>query len=311
MPRPFRFGVVTTGSDDGAAWRQKARRAELLGYSSLLLPDHFQVQWGPLVAAAIAAEATERLKVGTLVLCNDYRHPVVLAKEIATLDLASGGRVEIGLGAGWKRADYDQAGLPFDPPPARIARMAEALQVMKALWGSGEPVELRGRFYAISGAVGTPRPVSRPHPPICIGGGGRRVLSLAAREAQIVSLNATLRGGAIGPGTLAGASPASFDEKLAWVREAAGARFGEIELQCHCPFVTVGPGGRAAAEALARQLDLSVEHAPWFPLALCGSEDELCDALERRRERWGFSYTIVPSDRMEAFAPIVARLAGR
>ncbi len=311
MPRPFRFGVVTTGSADGPAWRQKARRAEALGYTSLLLPDHFQSQWGPLVAAAIAAEATERLKVGTLVLCNDYRHPVVLAKEIATLDLASGGRVEVGLGAGWKREDYDQAGLPFDPPAARIERMAEALRAMKALWASGEPVTLRGRHYALTDAVGTPRPVSRPHPPICIGGGGRRILSLAAREAQIVSLNATLRGGAIGPGTLAGASPAAFDEKLAWVREAAGARMGEIELQCHCPFVTVGPEGRAAGEALARQLDLAAEHAPSFPLALCGTVDELCEALERRRERWGFSYTIVPSDRMEAFAPVVARLEGK
>jgi len=183
--------------------------------------------------------------------------------------------------------------------------------VMKALWSSEAPVELHGRHYAISGAVGTPRPVSRPHPPVCIGGGGRRVLSLAAREAQIVSLNATLRGGAVGPGTLAGASPAAFDEKLAWVREAAGPRFGELELQCHCPFVTVGPEGRAAGEALARQLDLAPEHAAWFPLALCGSADELCEALVRRRERWGFSYTIVPSDRMEAFAPVVARLAGK
>ena len=310
MPRPFRFGVVTTGSEDGAAWRAKARRAEALGYSSLLLPDHFQAQWGPLVAAALAAEATSRLRVGTLVLCNDYRHPVVLAKEIATLDLASGGRVEVGLGAGWKREDYDAAGMRFDAPPARIERMAEALRVMKALWASDEPVSLRGRHYAIDGAVGTPRPVSRPHPPLCIGGGGRRVLSLAAREAQIVSLNATLRGGAIGPGTLADASPAGFDEKLAWVREAAGPRLGEIELQCHCPFVTVGPEGRAAAGALARRLDLSPEHAGWFPLALCGSEAELCDALVRRRERWGFSYTIIPSDRMEAFAPVVARLAG-
>jgi probable F420-dependent oxidoreductase len=311
MPRAFRFGVVTTGSADGPAWREKARRAEALGYTSLLLPDHFQAQWGPLVAAAVAAEATGRLRVGTLVLCNDYRHPLVLAKEIATLDLASGGRVEVGLGAGWKREDYDVAGMAFDPPAARIERMAEALGVLKALWSSEGPVELRGRHYTISGAVGTPRPVSRPHPPICIGGGGRRLLTLAAREAQIVSLNATLRGGTIGPGTLAGASPAAFDEKLDWVREAAGARFAEIELQCHCPFVTVGSEGRAAREALARQLDLAVEHAAWFPLALCGTVDELCDALERRRERWGFSYTIVPSDRMEAFAPVVARLGGQ
>src|SRR5262245_732939 len=138
MPRPFRFGVISTGSPDAPAWREKARRAEALGDSSLLVPDHFQAQWGPLVALAIAAEATERLRVGTLVLCNDYRHPLVLAKEIATLDLASQGRVELGLGAGWKREDYDATGMAFDPPAARIERMAEALAVMKALWRSPE-----------------------------------------------------------------------------------------------------------------------------------------------------------------------------
>ena len=311
MQRPFRFGAISTGAADGPAWREKARRAEALGYSSLLVPDHFQAQWGPLVAMAVAAEATERLRVGTLVLCNDYRHPVVLAKEIASLDLASGGRVELGLGAGWKREDYDLAGLDFDPPGARIERMAEALRAMKALWSAPEPVRLAGRHYALAGAVGTPSPISRPHPPICIGGGGRRILSLAAREADIVSLNATLRGGAVGPGTLASASPAGFDEKLAWVREAAGERFAALELQCHCPFVTVGSEGRAAGEALAKQLGLAPEDAREFPLALCGTPDELCEALVRRRERWGFSYTIVPSDRMEAFAPVVARLAGK
>lgn len=311
MDRPFRFGVISTGSGDAPAWREKARRAEALGYASLLMPDHFQAQWGPLVALAIAAEATERLRVGTLVLCNDYRHPLVLAKEIATLDLASGGRVELGLGAGWKQGDYDAAGLAFDPPGARIERMAESLRVLKALFASEAPVDLAGRHYTIAGAVGTPRPHARPHPPICIGGGGRRILSLAAREADIVSLNATLRGGALGAGTLASASPAGFDEKLAWVREAAGPRFAQIELQCHCPFVEVGADGRERTRALGSQLGLTPEEAAEFPLALLGTPEELCDALWRRRERWGFSYTIVPSDRMEAFAPVVARLAGK
>src|SRR5262245_6425228 len=305
MARPFRFGVISTGSPDGPAWREKARRAEALGYSSLLVPDHFQAQWGPLVALAIAAEATERLRVGTLVLCNDYRHPLVLAKEIATLDLASGGRVELGLGAGWKREDYDAGGLAFDAPDARIERLAEALRALKALFASEAPVTLAGRHYAIAGAVGTPRPHARPHPPICIGGGGRRILSLAAREADIVSLNATLRGGALGAATLASASPAGFDAKLAWVREAAGARFAAIELQCHCPFVEVGADGAERRRALAAQLGLAAEEAGEFPLALFGAAEEL------RRERWGFSYTIVPSDRMEAFAPVVARLAGK
>jgi probable F420-dependent oxidoreductase len=234
----------------------------------------------------------------------------VLAKEIATLDLASQGRVELGLGAGWKQQDYAAAGLAFDPPGARIERLAEALRVLKALFASEAPVASAGRHYAIAGAVGTPRPAARPHPPICIGGGGRRILSLAAREADIVSLNATLAGGALGAATLANALPAGFDAKLAWVREAAGPRFAALELQCHCPFVEVGPGGAERTRALGAQLGLAPEDAREFPLALFGAPEELADALVRRRERWGFSYVIVPSDRMEAFAPVVARLAG-
>src|SRR5262245_2135192 len=163
MARPFRFGVISTGSPDAPAWREKARRAEALGYSSLLVPDHFQAQWGPLVALAIAAEATERLRVGTLVLCNDYRHPLVLAKEIATLDLASQGRVELGLGAGWKRDDYDAAGLAFDPPGARIERLAEALGALKALFASEAPLRVAGPDYTIDASARSARPRAVPH----------------------------------------------------------------------------------------------------------------------------------------------------
>lgn len=221
MAGRFRFGVITNSAPDARSWRERARRAEGLGYTSLLMPDHFQPQWSPLVALAVAAEATERLAVGTLVFCNDYRHPLVLAREIATLDQVSGGRVEFGLGAGWKQVDYDATGLACDSPGTRIARMGEALQIMKALWSSEAPVDFAGRHYRLRGALGTPRPVSRPHPRICIGGGGRRILSLAAREADIVSLNATLRGGRLGAGEGFTATASAFDEKIAWVREAA------------------------------------------------------------------------------------------
>src|SRR5215470_4389252 len=222
MTKPLRFGVITSRADDGPGWRARARRAEDLGYSSLLMPDHLQDQWAPLVALTVAVEATTRLHVGTLVFANDYRHPVVLAKELATLDRASEGRLEVGLGAGWKRSDYEEAGLPYDRPGTRIERAGEAIDVMRALWSSSDPVHFEGAHYQVEGAVGTPRPWRPAGPPICVGGGGRRILSLAVRVADVVSLNAMLTSGELGVDTASSATPAAFDEKVGWVRDAAG-----------------------------------------------------------------------------------------
>jgi probable F420-dependent oxidoreductase len=311
MTRPLRFGVITSRAEDGAAWRARARLAEDLGYSTLLMPDHFQDQWGPLVALTVAVEATTTLRVGTLVFDNDYRHPVVLAKELATLDLATEGRVEVGLGAGWKRSDYDEAGIVYDRPGVRIERMTEALQVMRALWSSDEPVTFDGTHYSIHGAVGTPRPHHRGGPPVCIGGGGRRILSVAAREADIVSVNVTLTAGQLGADAAASAAPDAFDEKLAWIRDAAGDRLDTIELQCHCPFTMVTPDRETVAAQMGSTFGLSPREALDVPLLLLGSIDELCDTIQARRERYGFTYWIVPDDAMDAFAPVVARLAGR
>src|SRR5664279_5176536 len=134
---PFRFGVQLSRAASGRAWRDLARAIEGLGYSSLFIPDHFEDQFGPLVALTVAVEATTALKVGSLVFGNDYRHPVVLAKEIATLDLMSEGRVEFGLGAGWMTSDYEQSGMVEESPGVRIGRMAESLAVMKSLWSEG------------------------------------------------------------------------------------------------------------------------------------------------------------------------------
>ncbi len=309
MRRPLRFGVITSQATDGPAWRERARRAEGLGYSSLLMPDHFQDQWAPIVGLTVAAEATSDLRVGTLVFDNDYRHPVVLAKELASLDRATGGRLEVGIGAGWKRTDYDEAGIPYDRPGIRIERMAEALTVMRALWASDEPVFFEGTHYRIDGAVGTPRPYEGP-PPVCIGGGGRRILSLAAREADIVSVNVTVTAGELGPGVAESATPRAFDEKMGWIRDAAGDRFDSIELQCHCPFVMVTPDAASIAARLGSGFGLSAADALEVPLTLFGTVEELCDLVEARRERYGFSYWIVPDDAMDAFGPVVARLAG-
>jgi probable F420-dependent oxidoreductase len=235
---------------------------------------------------------------------------VVLAKELATLDRASAGRLEVGLGAGWKRSDYDEAGLTYDRPGIRIERMGEALDVMRALWSSGDPVHFDGVYYRIDGAVGTPRPWRPAGPPVCIGGGGRRVLSLAARVADIVSVNATLTAGELGADTAASATPSAFDEKVSWVREAAGPRLDAIELQCHCPFVIVTDDRDAIAERMAGAFGLTPEEAIGVPLVLLGTVDQLCETIQERRARYGFTYWIVPDDAMEALAPVVARLAG-
>jgi probable F420-dependent oxidoreductase len=274
------------------------------------MPDHFQDQWAPLVGLTVAVEATTALRVGALVFDNDYRHPVVLAKELATLDRASAGRLEVGVGAGWKRTDYDEAGLAYDRPGVRIERLGEALAVMRALWSSADPVRFTGAHYRVDGAVGTPRPWRPAGPPVCIGGGGRRILSLAARTADIVSVNATLTAGELGADTAASATPRAFDEKLAWVRDAAGERLASLELQCHCPLVMVTDDRPAIAEQMAAAFGLTPSETLDVPLLLLGTVDELCETIERRRARYGFSYWVVPDEAMEALGPVVARLAG-
>jgi len=311
--RAFRFGVITSHAADGPEWRARARRAEALGYSTLLMPDHFQDQWEPVVGLAVAAEATERLNVGTLVFDNDYRHPVMLAKSIATLDRATGGRVEFGLGAGWKRSDYDETGLSYDAPGVRIERMTESLAIMRTLWTSPEPVHFSGAHYTIAGAIGTPRPHSRPGPRVCIGGGGKRMLTFAGREADIVAVNATMTAGALDPSVAVTANPAAFDEKVAWVHAAASAagRLDDIELQCHCPLVALTDNRRSVLDALAPAFACPPDEAGDIPLAMVGTIDEMSEAVVHRRDRWGFTYTIVPDDAMETFAPVVAELAGR
>lgn len=316
MTRPFRFAVISSTAPDAVTWLERARRAEELGYSTLLMPDHFQDQLAPLTALATAAAVTERLAVGTLVFDNDYRHPVVLANELATLDLLTGGRVEVGIGAGWKRSDYDETGIPYDTPGVRVDRMVEAIDVMRALWESTEPVRYEGTHYRIDGAVGTPSPYTPGGPTLCIGGGGRRMLTIAATVADIVAVNATLTTGRLDESVAATASPQAFDEKLGWVRDAASAagRSADIELQCHCAFVHITTSGDerdSVLGAMAPAFGCTPADARDIPLTLVGSTDELVETLLRRRERWGFTYTVVPDDAMEAFAPVVARLAGR
>jgi len=306
-PRAFRFGVTVPAVAAGPAWAERARRVEQLGYSILQMPDHFREQLAPVPALTAAALATTRLRVGSLVFSNDFRHPVVLAKEAATLDVLSGGRFELGLGSGWLREEYDQAGILFDAPGTRIERMAEAVTLVKGLL-TGEPVHFIGRHYTIAGLRGTPTPIQRPHPPLVIGGGGQRLLSLAAREASIVSLVPRARrdGGGLDRGDF---GEAAFRQKIEWVRAAAGDRLAALELHTLIQAVVVTDRRAIAAEQLATRFKIGPELVLESPYVLCGTVEEICETLRQRRQTHGISYVTVFDRDLEVFAPVVERLA--
>jgi probable F420-dependent oxidoreductase len=309
--REFRFGVMAPRGDSAKQYRENARKAEDLGYSTLFVPDHFvDHPLAPVPAMAMAAEATERLRVGSLVLANDYKHPVVLAREAATLDLLTDGRLELGIGAGWMTADYEKAGMALDPPGVRVDRLAEAIDVLKGLFGP-EPFSYSGEHYQIRDLDGQPKPVQAPHPPILVGGGAKRVLSLGGREADIVGINANLRmGEATHPDAAHSMTGAATDDKLAWVREGAGPRFDDIEIQQYVGFTMFTDDRRTLAEAMAPAFDVTPEMALETPVVLVGTEEQIVDDLLSRRERWQMSYVVVNDDVAEQFAPIVARLSG-
>jgi len=291
------------------AWKDKARQVETLGYAALYLPDHFTDQLGPIAALMAAADATTRLRVGSLVFDNDYRHPVVLAKEAATLDVLSDGRFDLGLGAGWMATDYEQAGIPYDSPGTRISRMKEGLKIIKGMF-AGEPFTFSGEHYQVKGIQGSPRPVQKPHPPILLGGGGHRMLNLAAREADIVNVNFDLREGQVNRDLVRTGLAEATDEKLRWIREAAGDRLDRIELSVTIFLANITDDRESVATVMAAGVGAEPKDILAMPHFLIGTVDEVVDDLQRRRERYGISYVIVPGEADEAFAPVVARLAG-
>jgi probable F420-dependent oxidoreductase len=309
--RPFRFGVNAWTAGSRAEWTDKARRAEELGYAVFTVPDHLTGILAPVPALMSAAAATTRLRVGTNVLNNDFRHPVLVAREAATADLLTDGRVQLGFGAGHMKSEYDETGLHFDAGGARVERLAEAISIVKRLL-RGEEVTFAGRHYRVSGHKIHPLPVRRPHPPILIGGNGRALLTLAAKEADIVGLSGiTFRHGGAEP-DLSGWRTAGVDQRVQLVREAAGDRFERLELNALIQRVVVTDDRRHAAEELARRwTQLSPEEILESPYVLIGTADQQVEDLEARRERWGISYYVVFEPYMEAFAPVVAKLAGR
>jgi len=307
--RPFRFGICFTGHVDAKQWADMAKRVEGEGFSQLLVADHYMnpMACGPLILAA--ALATTTLRVGSYVYNNDFRHPALLAKEIATIDVLSGGRVEFGIGAGWMNTDYEQSGIPKDRDGVRIARMVEALDIYRGLWAPGA-YSFKGEHYTIDGLDGLPKPVQQPHPPILIGAGGPKMLRIAAQHADIVGINPQLTAGEITADAGKDAVAARVDQKVQWVKDAAGDRFDDLELNVLVFFGMITDDPKAMAENLAGAFGVTPEEALEVPYAWFGTVDGICDKLRAARERWGISYFVMQKDGMEAMAPVVAALAG-
>lgn len=317
-PRPIRFSAGPGRLRDRATLVGDGQLIERTGYSTFMLADHFMIPFAPLIALQAVADATQTLRLGQTVLNQDLRHPAVLAKELATLDVLSGGRLEIGLGAGWMPDEYDQAGIPFDSAATRIDRLEEVLVILKGLFGDA-PFSFAGKHFTITGLDGTPRPVQRPHPPILVGGGGRKLLSLAGRHADIVQvLPRTVRGTA--PDSTRPFTAEAYEEKIGWVRQAAGDRFAEIELAAQLLNVTITDDPDAGFEEFFQRFasrsgsaaGLSREELRSSPTVAIGTLDEVCDKLLQTRDRLGISYFAAPYGSSPALlAPVIERLRRR
>ena len=314
LMRPFRFLADVGEPASGAELRERARRAEAMGYAVMVIPDHLVIPLGPIATLATVAAATTSLRIGTFVLNNDLRHPMVLAQELATLDLLSGGRLEVAIGAGWNIAEYTAAGISFDRAPIRSARLEESVAVLKGLFADG-PFSFAGQYYTISEADGVPKPIQRPHPPFFVGGGGRRTLSLAGREADIVGLAPRIQpgGGRVDPRSLTVEAAA---EKLTWVREAAGDRFDQLEINAYpsqFPSVITDHARaeakeRAAAITARAGVPISADELLASPHQYIGTVDALCEKLVELRARLGISSFMLGDT--DELAPVVERLAG-
>ena len=309
MSKPFRFGAQVSDSKPGQALADLARKLEDGGYSTLFVPDHFDDQPAPIPAMTWMAAATSELRVGSLVLDNDFKHPVVLAKEAATLDLLSDGRLELGIGAGWMHTDYETSGIPFDSAKVRIDRLQEAVTVIKGLM-TGEPFSFEGTHYKIDNLTGTPKPVQQPHPPIIIGAGAKRMLSFAAREADIISVNFDLSPGAVNADVVTTGTAELTAQKVDLIREVAGDRFDDIELSVTVFMAALHENRDQLAEMVAGSFGQPPEFVLESPHFCAGTEEQIIDQLQERRERFGFSYIVFGGGSYEAMLPVVGKLAG-
>ncbi|HSG26595.1 MAG TPA: LLM class F420-dependent oxidoreductase [Anaerolineales bacterium] len=309
--KQFRFGVTSIGAPTAKMWKEKVTRTEELGYSTLLIPDHFIEQIATIPALMSAASLTSSLRVGSIVCSNDFRHPILLAKEAATIDMLSGGRFELGIGAGWLKSEYDAIGIPFDTPGTRVARLEEAVQVIKSYF-KGDQVIFEGKYYQINSEKGLesiPVPVQKPHPPILIGGGGKRMLTLAAREADIIGL--ALRTSALGTGPDPADIATTINQKIEWIKQAAGNRYNDLEIHIQTWAVMITDDRESSAKLLGKQFPLPPEILLNLPYLLIGSADEIIEQIEKYRESYGISYYSIFEQYQEDFAPVVAYLSSK
>lgn len=308
--RKFRFGVQLANAGSHQSWTAVARKAENLGFSTLFLPDHFGDQYAPVPALMAAADATSTLRVGALVWDNDFKHPVVLAKEAATIDVLSGGRLEFGIGAGWMNTDYERSGIPKDPAGTRIARLEEAIDIYRGLWMPGE-FSYSGQHYKISALEGLPKPAQQPHPPLLIGGGGPKMLDLAGRQGDIVGVNPSIPKGYVDASASSEVVPSMLDKKIDLVRRAAGSRFEDLELNILVFATMVGLSAAARRDEVAQMFSVAPEELDASPYAWVGDVKEVADQLRAARDRWSTSYFVVQGEAaMEQAAPVVAELTG-
>ena len=308
-PRRLRFGVELQEPLPGTTWAATFRRVEDLGYATAFFPDHFDEGLGPVAAMAAAAAVTTSLTVGTLVLACDFRHPATLGRELASIDVLSDGRLEVGLGAGYKRTDYDQSGIGMDPPKIRVDRLVEYVEVLKGSFGT-EPFSFDGEHFQVHDLTPTPPPARPGAVPLLIGGGGPRMLRYAGRTAQIVGIVPSIHSGVIDAAAAQDGVPERIDAKIGWVREGAGDRFDALELNAWIAIAELTDDARALADALAPVYDTDADSVLASPVTLIGSAGEVTDRLHERRERWGFSYHVIPGTAALDFAPLVAELTG-
>ncbi|MDG2276889.1 MAG: TIGR03621 family F420-dependent LLM class oxidoreductase [Pseudomonadales bacterium] len=321
MSKPFRFGVQSFNTTSGVDWTRQVCKAEELGYSTFHLADHI-IGEGPALtranhpvqdvaaipAMAHAAAVSSTINIGCRVFCIDYHNPVVLVKSAMTIDMLSNGRLELGLGAGWVKDEYEAIGLQMDEPKVRIDRLADVIEGVKAFRGEG-PADVSNKTLQWSEFSGAPKPVGRV--PIMIGGGSPRVLRLAGREADIVSLNFNNRSGQIGADGVGLSTSDETTKKIAWIKEGAGDRFADIEIEIGAYFTFVMDDPSPVVQQFSQVFGLSEEDMERHPHALFGSVEAIVDELERRREKYGISYVTINAQNMDAFAPIVERLSGK
>jgi len=305
----MRFATQSGSASSGQEWIDRAKRLEALGYGTLAMPDHMiGGAWAAMPALAVAATATQKLRVGTLVIDNDFRNPTVFARECATLDVLTNGRSELGIGAGWLDRDYQSTGIPFDRGRVRVGRLAEAVTLLKRLF-TEEQVTFAGEYYEVDRAECPPKPVQRPYPPFLIAGGGPDILALAGREANIVAIVAS---GITGSGKLAPEKLTleTMREQISVVRDAAGARFGEIELSMFLDCIVTDDRERTIAE-MAKQAKAEPEVLRNSAYRGIGTLREIRDHIVRMRDAIGITYFCLRGPDVESLGPVVGELTGR